>query len=342
MEGGVSLPLEKDFIVDSTPLTALSTRVSAPLAQDVELSVVIPVYNEQEILPELHRRLTESLGTLGLSYEVVLVNDGSRDESPRLMAEICARDKAFRAIHFSRNFGHQAAVTAGIDHAAGKAVVVMDADLQDPPEVLPELIAKWREGYEVVYGVRRKRKEGPLKRLAYFTFYRLLKRMTAVDIPLDAGDFALIDRRVADMLKALPERNRFVRGLRSWVGFRQIGVEYERDARFAGEVKYTFSKLMRLALDGMISFSYVPLRLAVYLGLLVSGASFLVALYIIWLKLTIGIDLKGWASTSVIMLFLGGVQLLTIGFIGEYVSRIYDEVKQRPVYVVRERQGFEP
>ena len=203
------------------------------------------------------------------------------------------------------------------------------------------MVEKWREGFEVVYGVRRKRKENLFKRAGYFAFYRLLKKVTHVDIPLDAGDFALIDRRVADMLKAMPERNRFVRGIRSWIGFRQTGLEYERDARFAGEVKYTFSKLMRLALDGVFSFSYAPLRLSVYMGVIVSAVSFLLGVYFVVLKLTVGIDLKGWASTMVAILFMGGVQLLTLGAIGEYVSRIYDEVKQRPLYIASELTGFE-
>lgn len=323
------------------PNRVLNPRVSPARPGGPELSVVVPVFNEEAMIPELHRRLRAALDALGITYEVILVNDGSRDRTPVLLTELVHEDPRFRVIHFSRNFGHQAAVTAGIDHAAGQAVAIIDGDLQDPPELIGEMLAKWREGYEVVYGVRRKRKENVFKRAAYFGFYRLMKALTAVDIPLDAGDFSLIDRRVADMLRALPERNRFVRGIRSWVGFRQVGLEYERDARHAGEVKYTFAKLVRLALDGILSFSYAPLRLAVYLGLLVSAVSFLLGLYFVVLKLTVGIDLRGWVSTFTLILFMGGVQMLTLGAIGEYVSRIYDEVKQRPIYIASELAGFD-
>lgn len=311
-----------------------------PRTPSVDLSVVIPVYNEEALLHELHRRLKGALDPLGLRYEVILVNDGSRDRTPAILAELTASEPAFRAIHFSRNFGHQAAVTAGLDHASGQAVLVMDADLQDPPELVGEMLAKWREGWQVVYGVRRKRKESAFKRLAYWGFYRLLRTVTNVEIPLDAGDFALMDRRVVAALRALPERNRFVRGIRSWVGFRQTGLAYERDARYAGEVKYTFSKLVRLALDGLIAFSYAPLRVAVYLGLLISIASFVIALFFLFYKLIVGVDVPGWTSLLIAVLFMGGIQLLTLGVMGEYVSRIYDEVKQRPVYVVAELANF--
>lgn len=314
-------------------------RASLPAA-DLDLSLVIPVFNEEVLLPELFRRLDGVLIPLGLAYEVVLVDDGSRDATPAILRDQAAKDPHYRTIHFSRNFGHQAAVTAGIDHARGRAIVIMDADLQDPPELLPELLARWREGFEVVYGVRTKRKEHPFKRFGYFAFYRMLKRLTNVEIPLDAGDFALIDRRVAEVLRAMPERNRFVRGIRSWAGFRQTGLVYERDKRYAGEVKYTFTKLVRLALDGILSFSYVPLRLAVYLGLTVSATTFVLALFFAVYHLAGGSAPWGWASTMVAILFMGGVQLLTLGFIGEYVSRIYDEVKQRPLYIVATREGF--
>lgn len=314
--------------------------VLPPRLPAIDLSVVVPVYNEEALLHELHRRLRGALDPLGLRYEVILVNDGSRDASPAILAELTANDPAFRAIHFSRNFGHQAAVTAGLDHASGAAVLVMDADLQDPPELVGALLAKWREGFHVVYGVRRKRKESVFKRLAYWGFYRLLRTVTNVEIPLDAGDFALMDQRVVAALRALPERNRFVRGIRSWVGFRQVGLEYERDARHAGEVKYTFTKLVRLALDGIISFSYAPLRVAVYLGLVISVASFLIAVFFLFYKLLVGVDVPGWTSLVITVLFMGGIQLLTLGVMGEYVSRIYDEVKQRPVYVVAELANF--
>ena len=311
-----------------------------PRIASLDLSVVIPVYNEEALLQELYRRLKGALAPLGLRYEVILVNDGSHDRTPALLAELTASDPAFRAIHFSRNFGHQAAVTAGLDHASGEAVLVMDADLQDPPELLPEMLAKWREGYQVVYGVRRKRKESLPKRLAYWAYYRLLATVTNVEIPLDAGDFALLDQRVVAALRALPERNRFVRGIRSWVGFRQTGLAYERDARYAGDVKYTFAKLVKLALDGIISFSYAPLRVAVYLGVVISVASFLIAVFFLFYKLVVGVEVAGWTSLLIAVLFLGGIQLLTLGVMGEYISRIYDEVKQRPVYVIAELANF--
>jgi len=311
-----------------------------PRDPNTELSVVIPAYNEEALLDELYRRLVGALDPLGLDYEVILVNDGSQDRTRELLDGFAARNPRFKAIHFSRNFGHQAAVTAGLDHAAGQAVLVMDADLQDPPELAGPLLAKLREGWQVVYGVRRKRKEGPHKRLAYWAYYRMLKLVTNVQMPLDAGDFAILDRRVVDALRALPERNRFVRGIRSWVGYRQTGLEYERDARYAGEVKYTFSKLVRLALDGIISFSYAPLRLAVYLGFGFSAFALLGVVFWPVYKLAFGVDVPGWTSLIMVISFMGGVQLLTLGLIGEYVSRIYDEVKQRPVYIVAERANF--
>ena len=304
-------------------------------------SIVIPIYNEEETIPELVRRLTAVMDTLGHPTEVIIIDDGSRDATYRLLQEAHGRDRRFKVIRFSRNFGHQVAISAGIDHASGDAVMVMDGDLQDPPELLPEFLKKRDEGYDVVYAVRRKRKEPLLKRFAYFTFYRLLQRVAAIDIPLDSGDFSLIDRRVADALRAMPERHRFVRGIRSWTGFRQVGLEYERDRRFGGDVKYTTAKLLKLALDGVFSFSYVPLRLASYVGLTISLISFAMALFYFLQKLLVGIDTKGWASTIIIVLFLGGVQLLTVGIIGEYIGRIYDEVKQRPLYVISERLGFE-
>jgi glycosyltransferase involved in cell wall biosynthesis len=304
-------------------------------------SIIIPIYNEQETVPELLRRLTAVLNGLDRPAEVLFIDDGSGDASFSLLADAHRSDPRFKVIRLSRNFGHQVAISAGIDYAAGEAIMIMDGDLQDPPELLPEFLAKWKEGHDVVFAVRRKRKEGLLKKLAYFTFYRLLQRVAAIDIPLDSGDFSLIDRRVADVLRSMPERRRFVRGIRSWAGFKQVGVEYERDRRFAGEAKYTPSKLSRLALDGIFSFSFAPLRLASYTGFTISVISFALALFYLLQKIFVGIDTKGWASTIVIILFLGGVQLLTIGIIGEYIGRVYDEVKQRPLYVVSDRLGFE-
>jgi dolichol-phosphate mannosyltransferase len=301
------------------------------------LSVVIPVYNEEATVDELRRRLGGVLDRVEPDYEVLLVNDGSRDGTAEALKGIARAGSRWRAIHFSRNFGHQAAVAAGLRFATGRAVVVMDADLQDPPELLEQMLARWREGFEVVYAQRVSReREGPVKRGLAWLYYRVLRAVSPVDIPTDTGDFCLMDRKVVDQLIALPERNRYIRGLRAWVGFRQTSVQFERAPRFAGEPKYTFRKSLGLGVNGIISFSKAPLRLATWLGMLVSLMSFVLVIVFVIEKLTRGFEIRGWASTVVIILFLGGVQLLTIGIIGEYLSRIYDEVKQRPLYVVRE------
>jgi dolichol-phosphate mannosyltransferase len=301
------------------------------------LSIVIPLYNEDATVDELRRRLGEVLDRVEPDYEVLLVNDGSRDGTAEALKRIAQAGSRWRAIHFSRNFGHQAAVAAGLRFATGRAVVVMDADLQDPPELLEQMLARWREGFEVVYAQRVSReREGPVKRGLAWLYYRVLRAVSPVDIPTDTGDFCLMDRKVVDQLIALPERNRYIRGLRAWVGFRQTSVQFERAPRFAGEPKYTFRKSLGLGVNGIISFSKAPLRLATWLGMLVSLMSFVLVIVFVIEKLTRGFEIRGWASTVVIILFLGGVQLLTIGIIGEYLSRIYDEVKQRPLYVVRE------
>lgn len=301
------------------------------------LSIVVPVYNEEATVDELRRRLGEVLDRVEPDYEVLLVNDGSRDGTAEALGRIAQAGSRWRAIHFSRNFGHQAAVAAGLRFATGQAVVVMDADLQDPPELLEQMLARWREGFEVVYAQRVSReREGPLKRGLAWLYYRVLRAVAPVDIPTDTGDFCLMDRKVVDQLIALPERNRYIRGLRAWVGFRQTSVQFERAPRFAGEPKYTFRKSLSLGVNGIISFSKAPLRIATWLGLLVSLMSFVLVVVFVIEKLTRGFEIRGWASTVVIILFLGGVQLLTIGIIGEYLSRIYDEVKQRPLYVVRD------
>ncbi len=305
------------------------------------VSVILPVYNERETLPALEARLVPVLrDCAGERYEVILVDDGSLDGSAQILDAFHARDPRFKVIHFSRNFGHQSALQAGLDVAAGAAVVLMDADMQDPPEVVRQLIDQWKLGYEVVYAIRRRRHEGKLKRSAYAVFYRTLRTIAEIDVPLDSGDFCLIDRRVVQALIALPERNRFLRGLRSWVGFRQIGVEYEREARYGGESKYTLSKLVRLALSGYIGFSAVPLRAAVWLGVSAAGAGFLIAIWALTSKLWGVYTPRGWLSTVAVILFIGGVQLLMLGVIGEYLSRVYDEVRQRPLYIVRSRIGF--
>ncbi len=310
-------------------LTPPRISVAAPT-----LSVVVPLFNEHENLPALYHRLVAALAPLGEPFELVFVNDGSRDATPAMLDLLAATDPRVTAVHLSRNFGHQPAVTAGLDHARGDAVIVMDGDLQDPPEVLPQFVAKWRAGHEVVYAVRRKRKEGPLKRLGYFAFYRVLRAVADLDIPLDAGDFCLMDRQVVDQLKAMPERVRFVRGLRTFVGFRQVGVEYERDARAAGRSKYTFRKLLGLAIDGLLNFSSYPLRLVTYLGVLSAAAAAGLAIWAVYDAVSNQSTPRGWASTIVVVLFMGAIQLISLGVVGEYVRRIFLEVKGRPPYIV--------
>ena len=300
-----------------------------------ELSVIIPVFNEAENLPTLHGRLTRALVNLGMEYEIVLVDDGSQDQSPDILRRMEAEDQRIVIVEFARNFGHQVAISAGLEQCRGRVVCIMDADLQDPPEVLHTFLAKWREGWEVVYAIRTERKEWWGKRLAYAGFYRLLQRVANIDIPLDAGDFCVMDRRVVDLLVRMPERNRFVRGIRSWVGFKQIGVPYERHARHAGAPKYTFRKLLYLALDGLISFSHMPLRIITLLGFTVSFLSFLVALFYLVKKFTLGTGVPGFTTLVVSIFFLAGIQLVTIGVIGEYIGRISDAVKRRPLYVAR-------
>lgn len=302
------------------------------------LSIVIPVYNEQENILPLYDRLCKTLAGVEPDFELVFVDDGSQDNSLPLMRQIVERDRRVTAVELARNFGHQVAVSAGLDHARGTAVVVMDADLQDPPEVLPQFIAKWKEGYDVVYAVREHRKESWFKRTAYSLFYRLLQRIANIEIPLDSGDFCIMDRRVVDLLVGMPERNRFVRGIRSWLGLNQVGLLYERQARNAGKPKYTMSRLIYLALDGLVSFSFVPLRTISILGIGVSVLSILLAIIYAIQKLTMGLSPPGFATTVVAIFFLAGIQLITIGVIGEYVGRIFEEVKRRPLYIVRQVQ----
>ena len=305
-----------------------------------ELSVVLPCHNEQGVLAALVERLTAVLRHSVEGHEIIFVDDGSTDGTSEALDALCERDPAIRVLHLSRNFGQQAALSAGLDAAGGDAVVLMDCDLQDPPEVIESLVARWREGYQVVYAVRRRRKEGALKRAAYALFYRSLVLISEIELPLDAGDFCLLDRQVADGMRAMPERQRFLRGLRSWVGFRQVGVEYERQARHAGEPKYTLRKLVRLALSGYVGFSTAPLRLASLLGLVASSLGLLLVLWAI-LGRILGSDLpRGWASTLAIVLLLGGAQLLVLGVMGEYLGRMYDEVRARPTYIVSRRVGW--
>lgn len=308
------------------------------------ISLIAPVYNEEPVLHELYRRVKEVMDHSGESWELILVNDGSRDRSGEIIGELHALDERIKGVSFSRNFGFQVAVTAGLDHASGEAVVLTDADLQDPPEVIPQMIAKWREGYDVVYGVRASREgETWFKRLTAAAFYRLIDRITGIDIPLDTGDFRLMDRRVVDAIRLMPERNRFLRGMVPWVGYRQTGVRYDRKARFAGESKFSsVKKMLPFALNAITSFSYFPLQLATYLGFATAGLSVLAILTVILLRLFSPVEpLLGQATTLVVVLFLGGVQLISLGIIGEYLGRIYDEVKQRPLYLVKQKWGLE-
>lgn len=307
------------------------------------LSVIAPVYNEEPVLPELHRRVQAVMDGLGEPWELILVNDGSRDRSAEIIAELHAQDPRVKGISFSRNFGFQVAVTAGLDHAQGEAIILTDADLQDPPEVIPDMVAQWRAGYDVVYGVRTEREgETWFKKLTAKIFYRLIDRITGINIPLDTGDFRLMDRRVVDAIRRMPERNRFLRGMVPWVGFKQIGVPYRRKARYAGASKFGgVRQMLPFALNAITSFSYVPLQLATYLGFFIAGFSALAILTVIGIRLfTPHAELVGQATTLVIVLFLGGVQLISLGIIGEYLGRIYDEVKGRPLYLVDQTWGM--
>jgi glycosyltransferase involved in cell wall biosynthesis len=306
------------------------------------VSLVFPVYNEEEVLPALLKRVQGVIANLSETCEVVFVNDGSRDTSLLLLRQAAADYPWVRVVSFARNFGHQTAVSAGIAHACGEAVVVMDSDLQDPPELLPEMLQLWRNGNEVVYCVRKKRKENIVKKICYAGFYRLLKSVSDMDIPLDSGDFCLMDRKVVDIICALPERNRFLRGLRAWVGFRQTALEYERAAREAGEPKYNFRRLVKLATDGIYSFSYAPLKLAGTVGVLTALLAVLYALKVLIWRVFLHDIVPGFATLAIAVLLLGGIQLITLYFIGEYIGRIYDETKQRPLYIVGERIGFSP
>jgi dolichol-phosphate mannosyltransferase len=314
----------------------IKRRADASHVAPPVFSVVAPVYNEEETLPHFYRRVVDVMEGLGEPFELVLVNDGSRDGSYRVMRELHARDPRVRAVDFSRNFGHQVAISAGLDHARGAAVIILDSDLQDPPEVIPELVARWRNGAEVVYAQRRRRPgETRFKLLTAAAFYRLIARITAMDIPRDTGDFRLLDRRVVDTLVTMREHHRFMRGLSVWVGFRQEAVPYDRQERFAGVTKYPLARMVRFALDAITGFSYVPLQLASTLGFLLAGLSLLGILLAAVLRLA-GVAIQGQATTLVVVLLLGGIQLIFLGIIGEYLGRIYDEVRARPLYIVRE------
>jgi polyisoprenyl-phosphate glycosyltransferase len=307
-----------------------------------EISVIVPLYNEELVIGEMYKKLSEVMRGTGLPYEIVMVNDGSGDRTMELAREICAADPNIKLIDFSRNFGHQFAITAGMDRSSGKAVVVIDADLQDPPEVIPEMIRKWQEGYHVVYGVRDKREgESWFKLLTASAFYRILKRMTSVNIPVDTGDFRLVDRQALNVFNNMRERARFVRGMVSWVGFKQTEVRYVRHERFAGETKYPFSKMLKFAIDGLLAFSQVPLRLASGLGLISSLVSFVFIVYGLVMKYLYPEQvIPGWSSLFSAVLFIGGIQLICLGVLGEYIGRIYEEIKQRPLYIIQEEVNF--
>ena len=306
-------------------------------------SFVIPIYNEEETILELYRRVSAVMDRLDGTVELVLINDGSRDKSLKLIREIHQQDQRVCYLSFARNFGHQIAVTAGLNFARGQIVIVLDADLQDPPELIPDMVEKWRQGYQVVYAQRTQRhQESWFKRFMAYTFYRILKNLADVEIPTDTGDFCLMDRQVVDVLNSMPERNRYIRGLRAWVGFQQTAIGFERDPRFAGEVKYSFRKSLGLGVNGIVSFSKVPLRLSTYVGLLSAVIAIIMALLVIYWRFFAGTStLTGYATLIVAVFFIGAVQLVSIGILGEYIGRIYEEIKGRPLYTLAEVAGFD-
>ncbi len=305
-------------------------------------SFIIPIYNEEETIAEMYRRMNAVMDRMDGDVELILINDGSRDRSLHLLRDLHDRDSRVCYLSLARNFGHQIAVTAGLNFSRGQIVVILDADLQDPPELIPDMVEKWRQGYQVVYAQRtQRRQESWFKRFTAYTFYRLLKQLADVDIPTDTGDFCLLDRKVVEVLNAMPERNRYIRGLRSWIGFRQTAIRFEREARFAGEVKYTFRKSLALAINGLVSFSTVPLRISTYVGLLAAIASILMALLVLYWRIFVpNSPLTGFAMILMATFFLGAVQLVSIGILGEYIGRIYEEVKGRPLYTLAEVGGF--
>lgn len=305
------------------------------------LSVVVPMYNEEEVIEVTYGRLRSVLDKLGETYEIVFVNDGSRDRTADIVRSLCAEDRRVKLVEFSRNFGHQIAVTAGMDHASGRTVVLIDADLQDPPELIADMVAKWREGYDVVYGRRIERKgESLFKKMTAAAFYRLLRSMTSVNIPVDTGDFRLMDRKVCDALTSMRERSRFIRGMVSWAGFKQTSVDYVRDERFAGETKYPLKKMIRLSLDAMTSFSTKPLKIASVLGFVLSAVGFVYLFVVLYQRLFTDTTQQGWTSMIAISLLFHGITLMLLGVLGEYIGRTYEETKGRPLYLVAEAVNF--
>jgi len=310
---------------------------ASPIGEPQLLSVVVPVFNESKVIGVFYERASKAIASLqSLNYEIIFIDDGSKDDSYQKLLALANSDPNVRIIKFSRNFGHQLAITAGIDNAKGDAVVVIDADLQDPPEVIRQFVEKWKQGYDVVYGTREKREgESKMKLFTATLFYRILRSIIKIDIPADVGDFRLMSRRAVAQFIQLKERDRFVRGLVSWIGFNQVGVPYSRDRRYAGETKYPYSKMIKFALDGITSFSSAPLKLAAWFGYITSTLAFLYASSVFIQKI-MGYTVQGWATIMVGMLFLGGVQLICLGILGEYIGRIFNEIKQRPLYVVQE------
>ena len=300
-------------------------------------SVVIPAFNEQEVINETYKRLTNVMKGMGEPYELIFINDGSKDTTAQIVAGFCENDPSVRLINFTRNFGHMAAISAGMENARGDGIFIIDADLQDPPEIFPEMAVKWKEGYHVIYGKRIKRKgESVFKKWSASIFYRFLRRMTSVDLPSDTGEFRLIDRKVCDTVNRLPEKNRYIRGLVSWVGFKQVPVEYEREKRFAGVTKYPLRKMINFAMDAITSFSYKPLKLATTLGFSISLLSFFYILYVIYERIFTDRTITGWASTIAAILFTQGIVLMILGLMGEYIGRIYTEIQNRPNYIIQE------
>jgi len=305
-----------------------------------QLSVIIPVYNEEKNIPLLYTRLKVTLKKISNDHEVIFVDDGSVDNSFKIISKLRNRDKKIKILTFSRNFGHMPAVTAGLSHAVGKKIVIMDADLQDPPEIIENLWKESIKGYDVVYAIKRKRKEMFLKRFLFDSFYKLLNSISSYKMPVDSGTFSLIDKKVANILIGLPEKNKYLSGLRAWTGFKQVGITYERARRHAGK-PMSLRKLIKLAMDGFVSFSYVPLRLASFLGFITASIAFIFIVVVLILRIFLGFGLIGWASTLSAILLFSGVQLITLGIIGEYLARIYDEVKQRPEYIISNKIGFD-
>ncbi|MDY7002796.1 MAG: glycosyltransferase family 2 protein [Cyanobacteriota bacterium] len=309
--------------------------------KNIDYSVVIPIFNEEEIIPELWRQLLDVLQRLDGNSEVIFINDGSVDSSFELLKEISKKNPEVKIINFSRNFGHQCALSAGIDHADGKAVILMDGDLQDSPEAIISFSRLWQQGYDVVYAIRKNRKEKFLKRLAFKSFYYIQRKLSGIITPMDAGIFSLMDRKVILTLRQMPERNKYLSGLRAYAGFKQIGVYVERGPRYRGEPKVSIAKLFKLAFDGIFSFSTIPLKMATILGLVSAIFSFIIGLIGLYVKLILGQEFLSWAYGLTTTFFMGGIQLLSLGIIGEYIARIYDEVRQRPYYVIRDKIGFE-